>query len=76
MSEYTDITDEQAARYLKQRGAECPVCHYPHIQGGSFDHDTGTLYQEMHCPECDASWTDAYELDRILETNVEFGEVA
>ena len=76
MTEYTDITEEQATEYLISRGAGCPVCKDSRIEGGGYDLDTGTVYQSMHCTECGADWTHAYELDRILECeSVEFTRV-
>lgn len=72
----TEISDEQAIKYLKSRGQGCPVCDHQAIEGGGYDLDTGTIYQTMHCPECGAQWTHAYELDRILDTAPEYTRVA
>lgn len=66
------ISDEQARKYLAARGEECPRCHDARIEGGSYDLDTGTIYQAMHCTECGLDWDDAYELNRIVDVDVEW----
>ena len=68
-TEHNAITIEQAKAYLKNRGDGCPVCKASSIAGGSYNLDTGTIYQGMHCTECDVTWDDAYELDRIVNVD-------
>ncbi len=36
---------------------------------GSFDHDGSTIFQSVSCGDCDETWTDAYELNRVLSNN-------
>ena len=71
----TDITNEQALGYLTRRGSGCPRCRDTNIEGGSYDYDTGTIYQGMLCNACGARWDDAYELDRILEADPEWSTI-
>lgn len=61
-----EISELQARAYLKSRGASCPACEDGNIEGGSYELNSGTIYQPMHCTECGAEWDDAYELDRIV----------
>jgi transcription elongation factor Elf1 len=40
----------------------CPVCGFDQVDGGSVEIDGTQARQSVTCLECDASWTDVYEL--------------
>lgn len=45
----------------------CLFCMSDQIEGESFDTGDGTVYQEVHCNDCGASWTDLYKLVNIRD---------
>lgn len=55
----TQLTVEQ---YVSKRGAKCPVCRSPELDGGSVEIDAGTAWQKVGCNSCNAEWTDQYQL--------------
>jgi hypothetical protein len=55
------ITEE----YLAKNGTECPICHCNQIEGGNVEISVGSAFQEMHCTECEATWTDQYILNDV-----------
>lgn len=60
------LTDEDYDYYIKT--GNCPYCHKEtDISYGSIDIDAGVVYQEAHCPECDARWQDTYEQSGIYD---------
>lgn len=48
--------------YAKKGGCRCPACGDERIEGEPVDIRTGAATQDMRCTECDAIWTDVYEL--------------
>lgn len=57
---------EQAkARYIKNGGNTCLNCGSEHIEGGSFNTDSGVASQSVWCNECDWEWDDIYALTDI-----------
>ncbi len=52
------------AEYAQCNGAICPVCRGRDMTGDSVDIDGRQAFQQVTCnnPDCEASWTDCYEL--------------
>ena len=49
-------------RYVEKAGQFCPVCGSNQIEGGPFEADSSTAYQEVTCLDCDSGWNDIYNL--------------
>jgi formate dehydrogenase maturation protein FdhE len=48
--------------HIKRKGAFCPLCGSPSIQGGFIEIEPGKAFQKMDCAECEGKWQDVYEL--------------
>ena len=49
-------------QYVDKVGGVCPYCQSTDIEGEHFEVDGGSAWQEVHCNDCDAYWTDLYKL--------------
>ena len=57
---------EVREKYLRTRGERCPFCGSERIEGGSFEGDGDTVWQDVECQACTRSWQDVYSLSDIL----------
>jgi len=57
---------EVREKYLRTRGVRCPFCGSERIEGGSFEGDGDTVWQDVECQACTRSWRDLYSLSDIL----------
>ena len=48
--------------YLKSGAMFCPVCRSKNIDGGSLNADCLSVWNEITCNDCGATWLDVYEL--------------
>ena len=55
--------------YMNNNGSICPFCDSHNIEGGPFEADGTTVWQNVICNNCGAEWTDIYRL-----TNVEISD--
>lgn len=65
METISQETAEQRLRvleYVDNKGTACPHCKSDMFVGGPIETGGGEANQEMSCLECDASWTDRYQL--------------
>lgn len=63
-------TPDQVGQYIKNAD-HTPAClfcgaHQSSLSYDSTDVEGSTVYQTVYCSECEKSWTDAYELERII----------
>lgn len=51
----------------------CPYCKSMNISGGSYDNDSGRVWQVMDCGDCKHEWTWTYTLSGLdlIHENVE-----
>lgn len=45
---------------LNQHFNECPCCGSDDLNGGSFQSDSGSAWQEVTCDNCGAEWQEVY----------------
>jgi hypothetical protein len=67
------MNTEQAKKYLASATASCPVCNSKNIEGGSFDSENTQVWQHISCKNCQARWTDIYELAEVADAGT--GEI-
>ena len=60
------LTDEQRIAHVLGLGLKCPVCHDGDIEGSMFQADSGNVWQNMSCNECNIEWQDVYSLTDVL----------
>jgi len=49
--------------YADLHGLHCPVCMNQYtVEGSSIEVNKGGAYQNCSCTNCDAEWTDVYQL--------------
>ena len=67
--ESKDKDSKISERYIEQNGEKCPVC-----QSGNTDYyspdfydDPWEMWRDMECLDCEATWTEVYKMDRIIE---------
>ena len=60
------LSDEQKCAYLNEGGSRCPFCNSDQIEGaGSFEYESGSIWQYVRCLACDREWTDVYTLTDV-----------
>lgn len=57
--------EKAKADYL-QSPNHCPFCDSEDISAGKEFPESGTLYQEVDCNNCNETWTEVYKLVTIL----------
>jgi hypothetical protein len=62
-----ELSPEQEAEYISNRGSKCPICRSDNLEGGSLDVDGPVARVEATCLDCDAEWIDIYTLSGIEE---------
>ena len=60
------LTKEQMAAYVDIGGGFCPYCGGDAL-GGEITIETGVVFQEMSCLDCEQRWRDVYYLDHVSE---------
>jgi hypothetical protein len=69
------VASRYEEEYLVYSGSRCPVCKTENIMGcGGIEVDGDTCSQEVMCNECEATWSDVYNLVGI--DNLEVPEEA
>jgi hypothetical protein len=64
------ITTKDREEYVKEGGVNCLNCKDGYLEGGEVTVDSGSAWQNIHCIECGASWTDEYILKGVsLDVN-------
>ena len=56
--------------FVKQSGGRCPNCRGGQIEGKGFDYDGGAVWQKVICSDCQAEWTEVYDLARYQDLTV------
>lgn len=51
-------------QYIAHKGLKCPFCGGSEIEGAEVNIDEGGAYQEVSCLDCNAVWSDNYDLVR------------
>lgn len=60
------LTQKQLDHYKALDASVCPYCDSPNIEADRADMDGMVAYQRVRCLVCRRTWTDGYELTRIL----------
>ncbi len=63
----TAPTPEAVTKYLSGDGTRCPFCGSEDIEGGSFNCEGRTAWQNISCPKCNNEWQDVYQLAFIAD---------
>jgi predicted transcriptional regulator len=50
------------AQYVARKGTRCPVCGSDHIESESVEADGKDGWANVRCRECDASWSDSWQM--------------
>lgn len=60
-------------KYVKSKGVICPHCKKTNISADSPEIDGDIVWVNVSCANCEATWTDIYELTGYdnLETPIE-----
>lgn len=53
----------QEKNYVDSKGVRCPYCGSDELEGQFVETNAGTAQQDMHCIDCEESWTDTYTLN-------------
>lgn len=59
MAQDKPLTSEE---YVAKKGLVCPHCQGEHIDGKQLSVEGGQAFQDVSCNDCDAEWTDIYDL--------------
>lgn len=51
----------------------CLNCGSENIEGGHVDVDAGGATQDISCIDCNATWTDLYKLDYVVNIDIPGG---
>ena len=54
-------------RYVREGGVRCPFCGSGTFEGGPFDCESGQVWQNLTCVDCDAQWQDVYRLSFVAD---------
>lgn len=50
------------SEYVKAYGNKCPVCGSKDLRGYDDMYDGATVFAKVGCLDCDAAWTEQYDL--------------
>ena len=61
--------EERQAAYLAANASECPFCgsHRAELDGDLWQEDVTVAARGIYCLDCEAAWTEYYDLARIKE---------
>lgn len=66
------LTKKQRKEYVKGGGVDCPLCEgQVTTKGDPYGTDTDRVLQDLVCMDCDATFTETYELADIELLTVE-----
>lgn len=62
-----EFTENQKKAYIKHNGTVCPECYGTELEGQEIVIDNGKAFQDVHCMDCHAEWTDEYQLSNLIK---------
>ena len=60
--------EKRFKKYVVNGGVSCPFCGSEDLNTNPPEFDTGTMWQQAYCCQCDKKWTDTYRLVEAEET--------
>ncbi len=60
--------------YVRRKGCACPACGRSNVEAGNMEADGNSVYSEVTCRDCGATWTDHFKLAGYCDLQRQDGE--